>query len=794
MNRIFNEHRLILLLGCILIAGLSLFSPAIAQTTKWVDQAAGNDANDGNTPGTAYATLQFAINNSTSGTAGTPSVINVKDGIYETTGQTNAGGYSTAILVKDLDYLTIQAVPGHNPVVKPSAGGVVSISIDNCNHIIIDNIDSDQSIALFDNWHVRNSTDLTVRNCTFDGGDDGIDFETSHTTALIENNTFKNITTGSGDEALDFTDGAYSDVMIQDNTFLNNYRQITLFNEAGPISNFTIRRNFMNGTTSQEAVRFIGASNILVENNVIMNSLQQAIYIDTGCSNITIRHNTFFHNDLEEIRTKINSADIVIKNNIIYANGSYAALAASVSPLPGEDYNLIYNSGTLTESGSQPAVTAFGSNTIIGMDPLFVSTTAGSENLHLQDGSPALAAGVNLGVSEDIEKNPRPQPAASNPDMGAYEKGMPPGPCDLYVLLAGNAITIQRTKQTPPAGDIYSNGKVTFERGDPSEYDVNVTAVGKIAIDKENTISGDVTAGGVASIASGSTVTGTVTSNASVTPIPITAPSFSAGGQSFNIPKSGKLTLSPGSYNKVTMAKFSKLNLSSGEYFFNQLIVANDVVINMNVSGGKIVINVVSKATFDKDTEFRVTPGGESASDQIALNSLQAADLAFGAQSYVLGCITAPNAKVVLGNNTQFRGSIIAKYITIERDCLFYHHDSPGSLPGPGNLPKTAGDEEVASEQSPVTSYELAQNYPNPFNPTTTINFALPEAGEVTLAIYNIYGQLVRQLVAGQMTAGRHSVMWNGKNERGQQVASGMYLYVLKAGEFTAHRKLVLMK
>ncbi len=105
---------------------------------------------------------------------------------------------------------------------------------------------------------------------------------------------------------------------------------------------------------------------------------------------------------------------------------------------------------------------------------------------------------------------------------------------------------------------------------------------------------------------------------------------------------------------------------------------------------------------------------------------------------------------------------------------------------------------------APVTSYQLEQNYPNPFssearsraagNPSTMISFALPQAGEVSLAIYNLNGQLVKRLAAGEMNAGRHGVIWDAKDDRGQQVASGVYVYVLKAGEFVAQRKLVLMK
>jgi len=65
---------------------------------------------------------------------------------------------------------------------------------------------------------------------------------------------------------------------------------------------------------------------------------------------------------------------------------------------------------------------------------------------------------------------------------------------------------------------------------------------------------------------------------------------------------------------------------------------------------------------------------------------------------------------------------------------------------------------------------------------------------DVTLSIFNTNGQLVKKLVAGEMNAGRHSFTWDAMNERGERVASGVYLYVIKAGEFTAQRKLLLMK
>jgi hypothetical protein len=110
-----------------------------------------------------------------------------------------------------------------------------------------------------------------------------------------------------------------------------------------------------------------------------------------------------------------------------------------------------------------------------------------------------------------------------------------------------------------------------------------------------------------------------------------------------------------------------------------------------------------------------------------------------------------------------------------------------------------------------ATGYELAQNYPNPFGgeakssatagkKSTTISFALPDAGKVTLRIFTETGQLVRTLINDEMAPGRHAVHWDGRNQAGNTVAAGVYLYQLvvwgRNGEtiFTETRRMTLMK
>lgn len=90
---------------------------------------------------------------------------------------------------------------------------------------------------------------------------------------------------------------------------------------------------------------------------------------------------------------------------------------------------------------------------------------------------------------------------------------------------------------------------------------------------------------------------------------------------------------------------------------------------------------------------------------------------------------------------------------------------------------------------------ELRGNYPNPFNPTTTISFSTKENNvNTSLFIYNVKGQKVVSLVNEKLAPGAHNIMWNGENDRGEAVSSGIYYYQLKSGTYTKTKKMVLLK
>jgi subtilisin family serine protease len=99
-----------------------------------------------------------------------------------------------------------------------------------------------------------------------------------------------------------------------------------------------------------------------------------------------------------------------------------------------------------------------------------------------------------------------------------------------------------------------------------------------------------------------------------------------------------------------------------------------------------------------------------------------------------------------------------------------------------------------ATESAVPQEFSLSQNYPNPFNPETEIKYALPTGCHVKLTIYNIAGQKVKTLVDEYQTAGYKTIHWNGRADKGEEIATGVYFYKIQAGDFRESRKMVLVK
>tara|TARA_B110000438_G_C15599112_1_gene557221 strand:- start:70 stop:846 length:777 start_codon:yes stop_codon:yes gene_type:complete len=108
----------------------------------------------------------------------------------------------------------------------------------------------------------------------------------------------------------------------------------------------------------------------------------------------------------------------------------------------------------------------------------------------------------------------------------------------------------------------------------------------------------------------------------------------------------------------------------------------------------------------------------------------------------------------------------------------------------------SVGTVSVSSEGVNPTEFGISGNYPNPFNPSTTIEYNVEASGHASLTVYDIMGRTVRTLVNEYKESGRpdYKVVWDGKDDHGQQVSAGLYLYTLRSSGMTSTAKMVLMK
>jgi len=108
-----------------------------------------------------------------------------------------------------------------------------------------------------------------------------------------------------------------------------------------------------------------------------------------------------------------------------------------------------------------------------------------------------------------------------------------------------------------------------------------------------------------------------------------------------------------------------------------------------------------------------------------------------------------------------------------------------------GNLGVNIQSTEFSMATLLPKDYALSQNYPNPFNAQTVIKYELPKTGKVLLKIYNTLGQEVRTLVDEEKQAGYHSINWDGRNDEGSRVSSGIYIYRIQTGDFVKAKKML---
>ena len=466
-------------------------------------------------------------------------------------------------------------------------------------------------------------------------------------------------------------------------------------------------------------------------------------------------------------------------------------------------------------SGNSTFTLSAGDEVIVTCSSVTLDVISGTVEITLvaTDGTPAtttLSGGNSLTFEPETAVITAP---ASNPDPVVVvvdgreitiEPGeetdvtLPPLP-HLFLLLADKKVKMDGAAVS--RGLIHANDKIEFKKGNPSTHSGNLTAVGNIKIDKDNVIAGDATAGGKLDLKGNANVTGLASANAAVASEALPILSFSAGGDKVYVKKNETHSLEPGSYGDLMVDHGGKLELSndgiSGYYFFEKLDLKDNSTLAINAIKGPVTINAVKLLHFHKGTEVTITHSfADNGSRFVTFNSLNNVDVQKGA--LVLGSIIAPKKKVHFHKEVSFQGAICAKEIDIDNDVTLLHHDSTSAsiLVKVVNTDFTDNDEdeqELEDIEIP-TEYALSQNYPNPFNPSTTINFALPEADHVVLKIYSLLGEEVRILVDKDFDEGYHTIQWDGKNNNRNPVSSGIYLYKIQAGDFSQVKKMSLLR
>lgn len=241
------------------------------------------------------------------------------------------------------------------------------------------------------------------------------------------------------------------------------------------------------------------------------------------------------------------------------------------------------------------------------------------------------------------------------------------------------------------------------------------------------------------------------------------------------------------------------VQIDAGDKFAVALSLTNDLPLTsirlpLRYLSDNLVLDSVSVAgTRAEHVIFpQITIDGISKTVLISLDFTEQLPLNPGTGScanlYFTSVIGGTSSAVVLDTTTLFGSHLYCRLGAIYNNVQIYPDYRPGTI-----AILDVSDLTVVSEQVP-REYALDQNSPNPFNPTTTIHFALPRQSDVRLTVYNILGQEVRTLIDNSLAAGTYVVSFDGTDDRGQEVASGVYLYRLTASAFSETRKMMLVK
>lgn len=247
-----------------------------------------------------------------------------------------------------------------------------------------------------------------------------------------------------------------------------------------------------------------------------------------------------------------------------------------------------------------------------------------------------------------------------------------------FLLLADHDINGGRVHRLD--GAMHANSAISLSnglgisQGGPTIYDSDMTAGSQISVGRNNTVNGDITSPSV-SLGNNTVVNGTVTETTVLAEL-LPSLSYSAGGTNISVPASGTLSLVPGSYGSLTVGDAATLVLSSGDYYFNSILINQDAIISIDIATGPVSINSTTQIIMQEDLTMDMIPGGDDESEYLKIQSLT--DIFVQDGSKILGQLIAPQGQINIGDDVTFRGSVCADYINIGSSEIL-HHDAQES-------------------------------------------------------------------------------------------------------------------
>ena len=574
---------------------------------------------------------------------------------------------------------------------------------------------------------------------------------------------------------------------------------ITCFASNPTISYCNIIDNYAYATGGGITCHYYASPNIdncLISGNysgVQGGGIQLSGWCNPIISNCTITGNSSYYASAGGV-CSIGSSGLTMINTIIAGNSNGVQLNNS----PGCIINHcdFFNNATGNFSGNSIPSGVGIINTInangdpcdaffnIFEDPLFYATS-GDSAFFLTENSPCIDAG---------NPNSPLDPDGSIADIGAFYYE----PSNDYiptVLFATEKIHIKKDCEIL-SGNVWVND---ISQGSSAELKIERATViaggfeikaNKIEIKEEAVINADVTYN---ELVNNGTINGNLTCPIEQLPIVPESnlpefPEFECGSEDITVEEGDSIALFEGDYDDLSVKKNGILTFIGGIYSFNSFTCSKETFI---FCLEPTEIRVKEKLQTGESAYVGPADGSEITAKDIVFYIEETGNesVKISKQNEWKANIYAPNGKISINKETIAVGSFFGKEIVVDKetsleyDGAFEYSASP-FVAAPG----------LAPNQAVVTAYlpdktELIGAFPNPFNPQTTLSYALSEAGNVSLIIYNIQGREVTVLQDGYLNAGKYQRVFDGSG-----LTSGVYFVRLTAGNFQQTQKLLLLK